>query len=327
MNVSICSMTLTAMGLLMAAGFTLPVHAGEQEFVKKSQQRVSRFQDGVTRVVQIGTLGAADRWLGILALPVDEALKSHLRLDERLLVQDVVPESPAAQAGIRRNDILLKLGDAEIHNLQDLVQAVETSGDDVMTLTYLREGQEQTASVKPEKRPGRVPEIGHVPELRKQLEDRVAKWSMSLFGAGPHAKFPENLTVKITKSGDKPAKISVQREGESWDVTEDNLQELPDDVRSHVERLLGRGNLVITATPPHFAPGPSYVPVPQPPVPGPQPPVFAVPPGLQNRFELRHETFDKAGMEQLRKELRELRSEVEALKKGGQPAAPSAKPE
>ena len=263
---------------------------------------------------QIGVFGASDRWLGILAMPVDEALKSHLRLEERLIVQDVVPESPAAKAGIQRNDILLKLGDTDIHNLQDLIQAVEKSGEAEATLTFLREGKEQTAAVKAEKRSGGGLEIGHIPDLRKELEDKVASWSMQFFGpgAGPHAKFPKDLTVTVTKSGDKPAQVTVQREGKTWDVTEDKLQELPEDVRPHVERLLGRGNMIITAVPPHIV--------------GPQPQIHALPPGVQNRIELRHEMLNKGDIEKLHEELQQLRSDVEALKKQAKPAETEEKP-
>ena len=53
-------------------------------------------------------------------------------------------------------------------------------------------------------------------------------------------EFPKDLKVTINKEGTKPAEIHVERDGKSWDVTEEKLNELPEDIRGHVEQMLGR---------------------------------------------------------------------------------------
>ncbi|HEX5102777.1 MAG TPA: hypothetical protein VFV87_03150, partial [Pirellulaceae bacterium] len=53
-------------------------------------------------------------------------------------------------------------------------------------------------------------------------------------------EFPKDLTVRITKEGDQPTKIHVKRGDQEWEVKEDKLSELPDDVRPHVQKLLSR---------------------------------------------------------------------------------------
>ena len=58
-------------------------------------------------------------------------------------------------------------------------------------------------------------------------------------GANVRPPLPDNMTVIITKEGAKPAKVVVRRNGESWEVTEKELDKLPDDVRKHVELILG----------------------------------------------------------------------------------------
>jgi len=131
---------------------------------------------------------------------------------------------------------------------------------------------------------------------------------MHVFGAGisPHLHLPSDLTVTITKEGDKPAQVTVQRKDEQWEVTEDELDELPADVRPHVERMLGRNNLVISAGPP--------------PIHQPQQSLqLAPPPAVRKKLELRHETLDQSHIEQLRKELQELRKDVESLKEKAKP--------
>jgi hypothetical protein len=54
---------------------------------------------------------------------------------------------------------------------------------------------------------------------------------------------PDNLNVKIEKHGNEPAKVHVEQDGKTWDVTEDKLDALPEELRGHVGRLLGQGGM------------------------------------------------------------------------------------
>jgi hypothetical protein len=58
---------------------------------------------------------------------------------------------------------------------------------------------------------------------------------------GPPAdvSLPDDMSVTISKHGKEPAKISVRQGDRSWEVAEDKLHELPDEVRLPVERMLG----------------------------------------------------------------------------------------
>ena len=49
-----------------------------------------------------------------------------------------------------------------------------------------------------------------------------------------------DMTVTISKQGKEPAKITVKQGDKSWEVTEDDLDQLPEEVRPHVEPMLGR---------------------------------------------------------------------------------------
>ena len=52
--------------------------------------------------------------------------------------------------------------------------------------------------------------------------------------------FPKDLSVEIKKDGDHSAKIHVKRGNKEWDVTDEKLGDLPEDIRPHVERMLGQ---------------------------------------------------------------------------------------
>ena len=219
-----------------------------------------------SRVVHV--VAANPYWLGIIAIPLDEAMKSQLNLDERLIVQNIMPESPAAKAGVKVHDILLAFGGTEIHRMDDLTKAVRENGDKEAAVTILRGGKKDTVRVKPEQRPAGSQwiDIGIGPEAKK-YEGLMRQWlgrdlsfplpdgsmRMQFFGPGfiddLKAKFPDNLSISITKQGGEPAKIVVKRGDDQWEVTDETLDKLPEDVRSHVEGFLGRRHLSIWTIP------------------------------------------------------------------------------
>lgn len=47
-----------------------------------------------------------------------------------------------------------------------------------------------------------------------------------------------NFQMQVERNGDGPANIKVQHGGESWEVSEDNLDDLPEEVRPMVESML-----------------------------------------------------------------------------------------
>jgi hypothetical protein len=201
----------------------------------------------------------SDHWIGVECAPVPPPLRAQVDLPEGqgLLVGQVVPESPAAKAGIQQYDVLVKADGKPLAGIEDLVGAVDAAKDKQLTIELVRGGKTHEIHVQPEKRPeGILP--GPPPQtpneaFRKLLEPWTWQggrqpWRLRLWGPGailpPHAKIgppmPGNMSVTISKKGDKPARIVVKRGNQKWEVTEDQLDKLPPDVRGHVERMLGR---------------------------------------------------------------------------------------
>lgn len=52
-----------------------------------------------------------------------------------------------------------------------------------------------------------------------------------------------NLKMQVERDGSGPAKIKIERGNDSWEVTENDLGELPDDVRPMVENMLNGNRL------------------------------------------------------------------------------------
>jgi len=132
-------------------------------------------------------------WLGVAVQRVTPDLADALGLEtqEGALVSQVTPGSPAADAGLKRGDVILSFGSNEIHRMRELPRAVAsaTPGSKV-DVVVLRDGKRETrrvtiAEMKEEgKEPAEAPEAGGdqgstsfgfdiadvPPELRQRLD-------------------------------------------------------------------------------------------------------------------------------------------------------------
>src|SRR5919198_991606 len=90
-------------------------------------------------------------FLGVETAQVPTVVSEQLGLSKGLglVVEYVVPESPAAAAGIQQNDILKMLNDQILIEPSQLRKLLQTFSDGTdVTLTILRKGQEQKVTVK-----------------------------------------------------------------------------------------------------------------------------------------------------------------------------------
>jgi len=90
-------------------------------------------------------------YIGVVTSSVPPLLASQLGLAESfgLVVDSVLPNSPAATAGLQKFDVLKLYNDQQIINPQQLqVLARATGKDGSATITVIRKGQEQKVSVK-----------------------------------------------------------------------------------------------------------------------------------------------------------------------------------
>jgi hypothetical protein len=217
------------------------------------------------------TAGDDGYWIGIMGAPIDPLLKTHLRIESGVVVQHVVPDSPADKAKIKASDILLKFGDADISDVLGLAKAVGENEGKEVKITLLREGKERTVSVTPAKQPERwpVPSTPHPVDWRKfqdwmkKLEKgQLPEYPLDMWFVQPGVvlpkewkdlqrgmpfsikralRLPKNTSVTVTKTEEGPAKIVVKKDGETWEVNEDELDKLPEGVREIVKGVLGGG--------------------------------------------------------------------------------------
>jgi membrane-associated protease RseP (regulator of RpoE activity) len=196
-------------------------------------------------------------YIGIAAMPVGEALRSHVNLEDGvgLLVQGVFEGSPADESGFEPHDILVSADGKTLHELADLVAVVDSHAGDEMRafdVEIIRHGQPQTVSVTPANRPESAvvePQQGFG-GVDPQILDRLRQLPQG-FGNGNAQVFrmpglnldqvPGNVSVQVHRDADGTSKVTVQRGEEKWEVVADDpdsLAKLPEDLRPMVEGML-----------------------------------------------------------------------------------------
>jgi serine protease Do len=80
-------------------------------------------------------------YLGILLSPPEQA-------GAGIMVRDVAPDSPAAKAGVKTGDHIVKLGDEETRDVEKFLRDVASKKPgEKITLVVLRDGKEQSLTV------------------------------------------------------------------------------------------------------------------------------------------------------------------------------------
>jgi serine protease Do len=102
-------------------------------------------------IAQLREHGKVDRgWLGVQIQQMTPAIASSLGLpsERGALVADVTPDSPAAKAGVKQGDVIVKFNGREIDKLHDLPRLVaETTIHSKADLTVWRNGHDEDLQV------------------------------------------------------------------------------------------------------------------------------------------------------------------------------------
>ncbi len=127
-------------------------------------------------VAQLRDSGKVARgWLGVLIQRVDRDLAESFGLDRPsgALVNQVFPDSPAQQAGLKEGDIILAFNGKPIDLSSDLPHVVgRTKADTEVDVVVMRDGEQQTIRLKV----GLLPEntgLANLGPRLQQLENRI----------------------------------------------------------------------------------------------------------------------------------------------------------
>jgi serine protease DegQ len=99
---------------------------------------------------------ATHAFVGLEPAPITPEIAAQLGIDRTtgVVVRDVVPDGPAANAGILPGDVLIRMGDRELERVEDFLDEVRArKPGDRVSITLLRGGREQQVEVTLVERP------------------------------------------------------------------------------------------------------------------------------------------------------------------------------
>lgn len=264
---------------ICAIFLVLPVRAQEGEAVNKSE-KPQAVQPADSKTVAQNAPDAY--WIGVRVAPIPSVLLPQFGVKEdgvgRVVVEQVIPNGPAAKAGLKRGDVILQLGGKDIFCLGDLVRQVDSAKAIEQPMVVAREGKNVNLTVTPAARPAQ-PAVGEImvedfPDAQVyeeipfnyQRPRRMMRHMENAFrqmqGGVDGGKVTEDdeLTESKTLPGgqskrfdvtshtgpDGKSKVRVTKttvtdgkpERKTWEAA--SIDKLPDEVRKEVDSLFGR---------------------------------------------------------------------------------------
>ena len=129
-------------------------------------------------------------WIGIQMDQLDGQLAEFFQVENGVLVKSVVENSPAANAGLKAGDVIIRFGDEPIAGIKDLTHALKTKeeGEEVTLVVQRRDLQENISvvlgsakersaddSVFYQFKDGEISDFEFSPEILGNLNDHVIK--------------------------------------------------------------------------------------------------------------------------------------------------------
>ena len=156
-------------------------------------------------------------YLGVLIQPVSQDIADGLGLKTAngALVDEAMPGTPAAEAGLKSGDVITKLNGEEIKDAADLTRHVGAiKPGDKVELTYLRDGAEKTANITlGSQKPGEDREGRRSADRPKRSQarrpvgsrERRSAWASPSSTSIPTAWRPAKASPAATSSWKSPA--------------------------------------------------------------------------------------------------------------------------
>ncbi len=167
-------------------------------------------------------------FLGVETSEVPSVLCDQLGLPKGfgLVVDYVVPDGPAAAAGVQQNDVLKMLNDQILTDPGQLSKLIRSYSEGTnVTLTVLRKGQEQKITVKLAKK--------EVPQRRASMRHMNHDWNFDFGGVGNMDDLKEQMS-------ELKEQLSDEQRGMIHDAVvraREEARRATDEARRNVERI------------------------------------------------------------------------------------------
>ncbi len=231
---------------------TVVVNNGDDPIVVKGHQ-----------VVNGEKIVVGKYWLGVGLKKIEGDLAEFLGSEDGVLIEEVHEGSPADKAGVKKGDVILSVDSTSLKGVEDLLGIMrDAKADKALTLKLRRKKEELEVKVTPEPRPVELAVGIDLEEAMKgehglQFQVDPEKMQILKFGSPAgviahsghglkgdlklHVVNKQNgksLEMKIDREGDKPAVITVTKDGETKTYNESQIDELPEEIKATVQSMI-----------------------------------------------------------------------------------------
>lgn len=147
--------------------------------------------------------------MGVVPENLKDIQKAELKLEDGAFVSDVSSDGPANSAGIKKGDVIVRVGKTTIRNQMDLRNAMLVyAPETTVEVEYIRDGQRKTTNVRLAKAPAapatpQAPKIDDLPEGEFRFSPDMEKRLKEFFPNIP--QFKGDSKVRQKEDADVPA--------------------------------------------------------------------------------------------------------------------------
>ena len=146
----------------------------------------------------------AKAWLGVAGKPVNGALAAQLGIEHGVTLELVAPDGSAGKAGIKKFDVITKIGEKQIKDMHDLRSVMKSSAiNDTLNVEVFSGGELKTHSVVLDAHPGNfAKQNSRRPRVRS-----LAQRSLSQ----PQSNLPQAFQLPPEMDHDRIEKIMAEQ--------------------------------------------------------------------------------------------------------------------
>jgi regulator of sigma E protease len=165
----------------------------------------------------------------VLAFVLAQGAEMFTYIDQPPVVGAVLPDSPAEQGGIRRNDRILTIAGREVPTWEDVLIEISTRPNRDVGMTLLRDGSTVSTTVRPVAE-GRyeIGNIGVLPDINPVIDSVIPGDIAEAAGFragdvvlainGERVVTSGQFKEKVSRVGESEARFTVQRGGQQIDL-------------------------------------------------------------------------------------------------------------